>query len=190
MADVSAKDPVIESRRTVIRPWRVEEAERFFDIYRRPEVVSWLSGVPMRDRREAVERIEQSIARLEADPRFGSWAIVERATGVPAGTVLLKPLPDGDGEIEIGWHLHPDCWRKGLAREAAGAVLAHGFAEGLPEVWAVTHLDNDRSVRVCRAIGMRLLGVTNRWYHQPTLMFWIGTQPDQAPSLAPDGPVP
>ncbi|HEY5427542.1 MAG TPA: hypothetical protein VIK04_00375 [Solirubrobacteraceae bacterium] len=54
--------------------------------------------------------------------------------------------------------------------------------------WAVTHPDNQRSIRVCRTIGMRLLGVTHRWYHEPSLMFRAGATADGAPSLGPDEP--
>lgn len=179
---------VITTERLVIRPWRLDEAERFFDIYRRPEVVRWLGAEPMEDRREAAEMIKRILARLAVDPRFGSWAVVDRASGVPVGGVVLKPLPDGDGEVEIAWQLHPDSWGKGLATEAAAAVLVRGFAGCLAEVWAVMYPDNKRSKAVCRRIGMQLLGITSRWYHEPLLMFWTGAQPDQAPSLAPDGP--
>jgi hypothetical protein len=45
-------------------------------------------------------RLTDPFDRLTADPRFGAWAVVERATGVTAGTVLLKPLPAGADE---GW---------------------------------------------------------------------------------------
>lgn len=181
---------IAETDRVIIRPWRLHEADRLFDLLRRMEVVKWLGRVPkpMRDRDEALASIERWAASLAADPRFGAWAAVERSSGVAAGTVLLKPLPDGDGEIEIGWHFHPDSWGKGLASEAAGALLAHGFSEGLDEVWAVTHLDNQRSGAVCRRIGMRLLGVTHRWYHEPSLMFWAGAHDEQHPSFAPDEP--
>lgn len=173
--------------RLVIRPWRPDEADRLFDVLRRREVVRWLSANNLMTRPEEAERrIEQWSAELAAEPRFGRWAAVERSSGVPAGTVLLKRLPDGDGEVEIGWHFHPDSWGRGLAGESAQAVLAHGFAIGLQEVWAVTHLDNERSAAVCRKIGMRLLGVTNRWYHEPSLMFWVGADAGQQPSLRPD----
>jgi RimJ/RimL family protein N-acetyltransferase len=181
---------VIVTDRLVVRPWRLDEADRFFDIYRRPEVVRWIGAEPMQDPREAIDMIERSLTRLRTDPRFGSWAVVDRLDGVPVGSVLLKPLPDGDGEVEIGWQLHPDSWGKGFASEAAGAVLQHGFTEGLAEVWAVTHLDNRRSVAVCRRIGMQLLGITHRWYHEPSLMFWVGSRPAQEPSLGPDQPPP
>jgi RimJ/RimL family protein N-acetyltransferase len=185
---------VASTEHVLIRPWRLDEADRCYDIYRRMEVVRWLGGKAMSDRREAVELIERNLARHAADPRFGSWAVVERSSGVPAGGVLLKPLPDGDGdgdgEVEVGWHLHPDSWGRGLAGEAGRALLARGFAGGLEEIWAVTKLDNDRSAAVCRRIGMRLLGVTHRWYHEPLLMFWTGARPDQQPSLSADEPAP
>lgn len=180
----------LTTERVVIQPWRVDEADRFYDMHRRVEVARWIGGRPMHARTEAVELIERNLTQLAATPSFGCWAVVLRSTGVPAGSVLLKPLPNGDGEIEIGWHLHPDSWGRGLATEAAAAVLQRGLAEGLPEVWAVTHLDKDRSARVCRKLGMRLLGVTHRWYEDPSLRFWIGSQADQLPSLDPDGPAP
>jgi len=89
-------------------------------MHRRMEVARWIGGQPMVDRAEAVRFIERISDRLADDPRFGSWAVIERSTGVPAGAVLLKPLPDGAGEIEIGWHLHPDSWPDSR-RRAGGA---------------------------------------------------------------------
>jgi hypothetical protein len=37
---------------------------------------------------------------------------------------------------------------------------------------------------------MRLLGVTHRWYHEPSLMFWIGSEARHVPSIEPDQPAP
>lgn len=183
-------DVIAGTDRVVLRPWRVDEADRLFDMQRRMEVARWIGGRPMVDRMEAVGWIERISALLADDPRFGAWAVVERSTGVLAGSVLLKPLPDGAGEIEIGWHLHPDSWGRGLATEAGGALLARGFALGLDEIWAVTHLDNQRSAAVCTKLGMRELGVTHRWYPGPSRMFWVGAEPGQRPTLKPDGPAP
>jgi RimJ/RimL family protein N-acetyltransferase len=177
---------IAETERTILRPWRVEEADRFFDMHRRMEVARWIGGRPMVDRTQAIATIERMLERATVEPRFGAWAVIERATGAPAGSVLLKPLPNGTGEIEIGWHLHPDSWGRGLATEAGGALLEYGFALGLTEIWAVTHLDNARSARVCDKLGMQLLGVTRRWYAEPSLMFWAGAARDREPSFAPD----
>jgi RimJ/RimL family protein N-acetyltransferase len=181
---------VITTDRLVVRPWRLDEADRFFDIYRRPEIVRWIGAEPMEELREAIEMIERRHTRIRVDPRFGVWAVVDRSNGVPVRGVILKPLPDGEGEVEIGWQLHLDSWGKGFASEATGAVLQRGFAQGLPEVLAVMYLDNHRPAAVCRRIGMRLLGITCRWYHEPRLLFWTGFRPGQEPSLRPAQPPP
>jgi RimJ/RimL family protein N-acetyltransferase len=190
VTDTEDSAGMIGTERLLIRPWSLDEVDRLFDLYRRREVTRWFAPAPMRDRAEAVERIERNLAGLAADPRFGSWAVVERDSGVPAGTVVLKRLPKGDGEIEIGWHLHPDRWGRGYASEAARALLARGFADGLQEVWAVTDPANHRSMAVCRRIGLRLLGITSRWYGEPSMMFWAGSDSRRVPSLSADEPLP
>jgi RimJ/RimL family protein N-acetyltransferase len=53
---------------------------------------------------------------------------------------------------------------------------------------AVTDLANRASIAVCERIGMRLLGVTHRWYEGPSQMFWAGREDGQQPSLRPDIP--
>lgn len=135
---VTDLDVVATTARVVLRPWRVADADRFFDMYRRPEVTDWLGAAPMADRDEAVEMISRITDRLVVDPRYGSWAVIERASGLAVGSVLLKALPGGAGEIEIGWQMHPDSRGRGLATEAAGAVFERGFENGLQEIWAVT----------------------------------------------------
>jgi RimJ/RimL family protein N-acetyltransferase len=190
VTDPGNRASVESTDRVIIRPWTVDDADRLYDMLRRWEVVKWIGERQMRDREDAVAWIEEQAARLASDPRFGMWAVVERSSGIPAGTVVLQPLPNGDGEVEIGWHFHPDAWGRGLATEAAQAVLERGFALGLDELWAVTDLSNDRSAAVCGRLGMRLLGVTHRWYPKPSLMFWVGARPGQEPSIAPDEPAP
>ncbi|MGH2881437.1 MAG: GNAT family N-acetyltransferase [Solirubrobacteraceae bacterium] len=188
MVDTSDGDIVAATQRLLIRPWHPDEVDRFYDMRRRMAVARWIGGRPLTNRRDAIALLERLGAELALDPRFGAWAVVDRRTQIPAGTVLLKALPDGDGEVEIGWHLHPDSWGLGFATEAATAILARGFALGLDEIWAVTHPDNRRSIRVCQKLGMTELGLTHRWYHEPSVMFWAAAKPSQRPSIKPDQP--
>ncbi|MCW2781963.1 MAG: putative acetyltransferase [Marmoricola sp.] len=166
----------VETERLVIRPWRYDEAARMLDILSRVEVAKWLGdGEPvlMTDLDEAHQRIDSWTARSVVPP-LGLWAIEVATTGEVAGTVLLVVLPNAeDGEVEIGWHLHPDSWGNGYATEAARAVLGHGFEAGLPEIFAVTHLANEPSQNVCRKIGMTHLGTTDKWYDEPSELYRI-----------------
>jgi len=153
---------LLRTDRLRIRSWTAapEDLARLSDIYGREEVCRWIGGTPSVPPAELVERW----ATVHAlDPRHGAWA-VERPDGVVAGTVLFKPLPNGVGEIEVGWHLHPDSWGHGYATESARAVIDRGFRAGVPEVYAVVRPGNDASVAVCQRLGMQPLGRLRRWY--------------------------
>lgn len=165
----------METERLVIRHWRPGEAPRVLDLLSRIEVVRWLGdGEPelLADLSAAEAKIASWRAR--DDGLLGAWAVQPRSSGVPAGTVLLLRLPHGEpDEVEIGWHLHPDSWGHGYATEAARAVLDHAFAGGLPHVHALTHLDNHASQGVCRRLGMRDLGVVEKWYDGPSQLYRV-----------------
>lgn len=145
-----------------LRRWTDDDVEAFYDIYSRWEVMRHLGAHPRRvvaDREEALARLARLRAR-EDGPK-GYWAI--DVDGVPVGTVLLLPLQDasGDtGEVEIGWHLHPDHQGKGLATRAARELLSRTGGR----VLALTDEDNLASQAVATRLGMTDEGLTDRWY--------------------------
>jgi RimJ/RimL family protein N-acetyltransferase len=165
---------ICETERLVVREWTTspEDVARRYDTYRREEVVKWLgNATPLASLQETAERLGRAQAFYDAhEGRYGVWAVQVRDTGIVAGSVLLVPMPEpsdgsqGAGEIEIGWHLHPDSWGRGYATEAAKAVLEHGFGLGLEEISAIAKPDNSPSIAVMRRIGMRHCGRTSRWY--------------------------
>ena len=112
-------------------------------------------------------------------PVCGVWAVGRRADGHLPGTLLLKPIPASSdqtplppsGDIEIGWHFHPDAWGHGYATEAASRVLKHAFASGLSEVIAVTNQANTASQAVAKRIGMIHTGTTTRYYNATCELF-------------------
>jgi RimJ/RimL family protein N-acetyltransferase len=157
--------PGQELLRTVrlrLRPWTTSPADitRLTDIYSREEITRWVGGTPTVP---PVELVARWAAVSALDARYGCWAI-ECPDSTVAGSVLFKPLPNGVGEVEVGWHLHPDSWGHGYATEAARAVIERGFGAGVPEVYAVVRPGNEASVAVCRRLGMQPLGRFRRWY--------------------------
>lgn len=159
---------VYETDRLLVRDWADSDGDRVFDIYRRWEVSRWLGAAPrvMADRDAASRLIERWNARNE-DPVYGVWAVEEKSSATVAGTVLLVPLPagpDSKGEVEVGWHFHPDAWGRGLATESARGAITHGFKAGLSEIYAVVRPGNASSLALCRRLGMQALGLTDRWY--------------------------
>lgn len=166
MSTPSVSGDGFETERLVVRSWHLTDVDAFFDIYRRWEVARWLGSTP-----RALETLDEAEARVTRWAELnrsaedeGRWAVERREDGRVVGTVLLVRLPDGDGEVEVGWHLHPDAWGHGYATEAARGALDWGFRRGLEEALAVVRPGNTASAAVCRRLGMEPQGLTSRYY--------------------------
>ncbi|MCG3128889.1 MAG: hypothetical protein CHACPFDD_03785 [Phycisphaerae bacterium] len=163
---------MFDSPRLLARPWREDDAEAAFLIYNDREVVHFIPQAFV----QTVDEMRQRIAAIQErnrkqPPGMGSWPILEKSSGEMVGLVLLKPLPD-DPRVEVGWHLARRVWGCGYATEAGGAALRHGFTTlGLDSIYAIVDPDNVRSSRVALRLGMRLLGLTDR-FHNLTLQFY------------------
>ena len=170
----SASRPVFTTKRLTVRAWTVEDAPTLFDIYGRWDVARWLGATPRA--LESLDEAEQ-LARGWAershpgDP-YGIWCITVTGSSTPVGTVLLVPIPGAvGGEVEVGWHLHPDHWGNGYATEAARAAIARGLAVGLEEVLAVVSPENAASLAVCRRLGLHSRGRSEAYYGRPLEVF-------------------
>lgn len=175
----------LTTQRLTLRPFNLDDADFLFDMYSRWEVQRYIGREPrvMTDRAEAMERAERLAAHEH--PMHGIWAITDTKTGHPLGALLLKDLPaSGDveplqpsGDVEIGWHLHPDAWGRGYATEAASRVLQHAFDHDAPRVLAVTYPQNEASQRVALRLGMKDLGLTDAYYNTTCALFGIDRIP-------------
>ena len=173
-----------ETSRLLLRPYAAGDAGFVFDLYSRWEVQRFLGLEPrvMQDPAEAAARIE-AWTGLD-DGTCGVWAVGDKATGQLAGSLLLKSIPASapdlppSGDIEIGWHFHPDSWGRGYAAEAAAAILRHGLRRGLPRIVAVINPENGASRRVCEKIGLHPHGLTGRYYNATCELF--STEPPRA----------
>lgn len=170
---------IYDTERLTIRTRDAGDVDVVFDLYSRWEVQRFLGALPqvMTDRAEAAARV----ARWAGEPssQVGAWAVTLRGGGQVVGTVLLKELPasspsepaPSSGDIEVGWHLHPDAWGNGYATEAGAGALRYGFGLGLPEIFAVTYPENLKSQAVCRRLDMAALGTTTRYYNTTCQLF-------------------
>jgi ribosomal-protein-alanine N-acetyltransferase len=99
--------------------------------------------------------IQRSLDRIAAD---GSClnVVSERATGKPLGMVgLLTQEVDGMAELEVGYHLLPSAWGKGMASEAAIACKEFARKHALAtSVVSLIDPDNFRSQAVAKRNGM------------------------------------
>lgn len=94
--------------------------------------------------------------RLERWRKYhvGQLGVFEKKQNELIGYCGLQPL-DQTTEIEIYYGFYKRFWGRGLATEAAAAVLRYAFEQvKLPRVAGITHPNNAESQKVLQKLGM------------------------------------
>lgn len=151
--------PTFETDRLLIRPRTLADTDDCLAMDRDPEVTRFVVG-PWSEAAAHRSFIEQR-TRQPYPPGLGYWTISCRNDPAAfVGWVLLIPVDAVGPEIEIGWRLRRQAWGRGLATEAALAVLKHAFTTlRLPEVIAEIHPDNVASLKVAEKLGLQRRGL-------------------------------
>jgi RimJ/RimL family protein N-acetyltransferase len=105
---------------------------------------------------ETAERVRERI-RADHGPH-GWWIVEDKEDGRFHGLGLLLPMPDA-GDIEVGYRLARRSWGRGIATEAAAALVDYALGRlALPRVVAVVYPDNRPSRRVLDKLGFTRAG--------------------------------
>lgn len=107
-----------------------------------------------RTRADAERWVEWTLGNYAAHG-FGLW-VIETHDGRFAGDCgLTIQYVDDEPHVEVGYRVHPDLRRQGLATEAAAAVRDTAAAEGIEHLVAIIRPANLPSQRVATKIGLR-----------------------------------
>ncbi|GAA3346943.1 GNAT family N-acetyltransferase [Amorphoplanes nipponensis] len=149
----------LETPRLLLRRWRDDDLDGFAAITAQPEVMRYIHDGRTLDRPATAERLA-SYQRHWDEHGFGLYAVEIKETGELAGfTGLAVPvfLPEVMPAVEIGWRLGRAHWGRGLATEAARAVVARTRARlGLRRLVSIHVVGNEASARVMLKLGMSL----------------------------------
>ncbi|HEY4458440.1 MAG TPA: GNAT family N-acetyltransferase [Pseudonocardiaceae bacterium] len=169
--------PELASTRLRLLPLAVDDAELLLPVYADPGVTEYFE-----DRFTEIEGVRHAVKqRLSRDvpPGMGTWLIQLDDTIV--GHAHLWTARHPAGIVEIGWTIGKAHWGKGIATEAARAVIEHGFRRlGLPAIFAIVHQDNAASMRVAEKLGFIQVGEQEH-HNAPHRMLVL--LPDQTGSL-------
>jgi RimJ/RimL family protein N-acetyltransferase len=148
----------LHTDRLLLRPFRPEDEEALFHLWNDPQVRRYLFD----DQTVPREVVREQIALSQQDFRergFGEFALsLKERPGELIGFSGLRRI-DGGQEVEVLYGLLPGFWGRGLATEAAAAVLRFGFEQaGLEEILAGADFANAASVRCMERLGMAPAG--------------------------------
>jgi RimJ/RimL family protein N-acetyltransferase len=164
---------VLHTARLRLEPITDQHLDGVYEMDREVEVMRYISGKPAT--REQTAAWIARVQRCWAAWGTSWWAFVEPASGRIAGAGCIQyarreaDLPADlqtlrCNPLEIGWRLHPDFWRQGLASEAAFRMAAFAFEDlAGAELIAFRHPDNVASARLMERLGMRYRGLET-WY--------------------------
>jgi RimJ/RimL family protein N-acetyltransferase len=148
----------LRTARMLIRPCRADDAESLYQLRTQPEVATWAHSVPT-DLDDWRKRF--------TDPEIAPHVLTVEVSGEIVGELMAyvrdgaaqKEVSDvaARSEAELGWLIAPEHQGRGLATEAARALVALCFVPlGVRRVVASTFEANRPSWRVMEKVGMRL----------------------------------
>ncbi|QIS41670.1 GNAT family N-acetyltransferase [Clavibacter capsici] len=153
-------DPVtLRTPRLVLRPPVLDDVDAIHAACQDPGIQRYVPVPVPYARADAVSYVADSCADGWASDERLTWAVLEGDALV--GTVGLHGI--ADGAAEIGYWLAPHARGRGIMREAAAAVVEHGFDAsaglGLARIGWRAYAGNTGSAAVARALGFRFEGI-------------------------------
>ena len=146
--------PVLETKRTILRPFAESDAEDVYAYCKDPRVGPIAGWKP----HESIEESREIIRTVFSAPNV--FAVVDREGGHVIGSAgFVTPHKPGDAahqgrSSEIGYALSPDYWGRGLMPEVVAELLRYGFEDlGLDEIWCTHYQENHQSRRVIEKSG-------------------------------------
>jgi len=146
---------VLTTPRLRLRLWRDEDLEPYAALNADPRVREFFPSVQtLQESTDSMQSIRDHWQRRG----FGLWA-VEVIGGAPFIGFIGLSVPSFDAPftpcVELGYRLAFEHWGRGYATEGSRAAIGFGFSTiGLPEIVAMTAVDNERSRRVMERLGM------------------------------------
>ena len=148
-----SRDYFLTGPRLGFSRWTPEDLPLAVALWGDPEVARLIGG-PFSPE-QIQEKLRQEIA-WQASHKIQYWPIFLLATDEHVGCAGLRPYQAAGPVHELGFHLRPAFWGKGLAEEAARAVIAHAFQTlHVAGLFAGHHPENAASQRILLKLGFR-----------------------------------
>ncbi|MBS1786774.1 MAG: GNAT family N-acetyltransferase [Acidobacteria bacterium] len=157
-------DVRLQTSRLRLMPFQRSDVDDLHRMWTEPEVRKYLWDDLVIPRDTVVAIVENSLQSF-AESGLGFWMLNLKGSFRIAGFAGLRHfrLPESNyQEVEVLYGLLPDYWGKGLATEAAEAILQYGFQQlRLERIYAGADPPNIASIKVMERLGMKFLCTVN-----------------------------
>lgn len=142
--------PTLHTQRLLLRRFTAADGPALFEILRDEEANRFLPWFPTATLAQAAAHLQAHFLDLYQRPAGYHYAVCLRTDGRPIGYISVAD----DESRDLGYGLHRDYWRMGIATEAGLALLQRLAADGIPYVTATHDVNNPKSGAVMQRLGM------------------------------------
>lgn len=156
----------IETERLILRRFEYTDDEAMLKYWVADEKIQSLYSEPVYTTKEAVkELLDKYIGSYEKNDYY-RWAIIEKKSGECIGQIAYFLVDNKNHFAEIEYCIGSAFQCKGLATEAARAVIAYGFDKmNLHKVQICTKEINMPSKRVIEKCGLTYEGMLRDYFY-------------------------
>lgn len=145
---------ILETERLYIREFTYDDAAFIMALLNNPTWLEFIGDRNVNNLEDAHRYLRDKIMYLYTNYGYGLWLLEDITTHTPIGMCGLVNR-DFLSDADIGFALLPEYTGKGLAFEAARAVLDYGYdVLHLPKIVAITLPTNDASIKLLGRLGM------------------------------------
>ena len=142
--------PKIKTERLILRKFTEPDMEALFLILHDEDINKFLPWYPAKNMEETMRFYEQRYAAKYAQPQAYAYAICRKEDNYPIGYINVEMEEPHD----FGYGLRKEFWHRGIATEAAKAVIEQIKKDGISYITATHDRNNPRSGGVMRNVGM------------------------------------
>lgn len=162
----------VRTRRLVLRPLKASDYEVWLNAYtqRRPSQNKWDTGPydVKKCSKAMFTKIMKLHSKLAGKDEYYWYGVFQKKTGQLIGHIDFDVYVRRTHQFaNFGYQIYNPFWGHGFGQEATKAGLKIGFQNlKLNRLEAAINLDNRKSIRLAKAIGMQREGIKKRYWFE------------------------
>jgi len=167
--------PKIETERFLLRTYTADDLKTLYILITDPDLTRFFPKDYSIKKEEVLASLPRRMEKWRKHG-FGQLGVFEKESRNFIGYCGLKYL-ENTPDVEIYYGFYKDFWGKGIATEAAKAVLRFGFEEvKLERIVGVTNPENIASQKVLLKLGLEQEKEMKRFYNVDAAYFSISRE--------------
>lgn len=162
----------IKTKRLILRGIKVGDYKVWFDAYtkRKPVQSKWDSGPVAESKctKAIFNKVRREHDQLTKKDDYYRYYIFEKKSGAIVGQIDFDVFVRSTHQFaNFGYQVYNPYRRNGYGEEASNAGLKIGFKHlKLNRLEAAINLDNKKSIRLAKNIGMKREGIKKRYWYE------------------------